>query len=263
MIMRIRSTAFTLGTLAFGLLAMAASACGDDSDSGSSQSSSGPGSSSSGSGTSASSSGGGGNGGGSSNSCPGNPSIPVTSAVISDFEGAAGSLEVKATIPSSNWTRDTDGTGTTDFKAEVNPAGGYALHFTGQGTTIWGADVAATFAGATKPIDASQYQGIRFKIMGTASDAVVLKVQNPDAIPESSCCDPADPGGTTACYAGYVTTVAVTPAFSTVQVTWAELGKAGWGYHSQDSVDSARLVSLAIATSSTWDLWIDDVEFFQ
>ncbi|HEX9296177.1 MAG TPA: hypothetical protein VF881_10085 [Polyangiaceae bacterium] len=197
------------------------------------------------------------------------PAAPVTSAVISDFEGEAGSA-VLSTMPGGVWNADVDGTGTAQaevFKFESCGTTGTGLRFKGGGFSVWGADVAASFVSATQGVDASAYTGISFVLKSATSTPVIFKLQNPDSIPACGKCVELMPAAGTDCYAGYVKNISTNDGTPQI-VTWVEAGKALWGYHNpgQGAVDSHNLISIAFAVANTtpmFDICIDDVKFVQ
>jgi hypothetical protein len=229
--------------------------------------------------TTAGTTGTGGTGGGSAAGCAlctnmCSPAMPVTSATISDFEGEAG-LAVTAVDPHGVWAMDKDASPGGLGAYLVEPCGttGNGLHFTGSNFTIWGADVAAAFITNTAPIDASAYAGISFVLKSATPVSVIVKVQNADSQPAPACGNcvetvPATLGSE--CYAGYLKIVSSDTAANPVpqMLRWADITKAGWGYHfpNQFIIDPTQLMSIAFAvdnTVATFDLCIDDIKFFK
>jgi hypothetical protein len=201
------------------------------------------------------------------------PAMPVVSATISDFEGEAG-LAVTAVEPHGVWAMDKDISPAGLGSYLVEPCGttGNGLHFKGSNFTIWGADVAAAFITNTQPIDASAYAGISFVIKSATPVSVIVKVQNADSQPAPACGNcvetvPATLGSE--CYAGYLKIVSSDTAASPIpqMLRWADITKAGWGYHfpAQFVIDPTQLMSIAFAVdkNTDFDLCIDDVKFFQ
>jgi hypothetical protein len=193
----------------------------------------------------------------------GMPADTMMSALISDFEGEAGT-GIMVGSAAGGWTVDTDMSGMTDLKVEPCGTTGNGLHFTGTMHTGWGADAAATIVSATTPVDASQYTGITFTIKGAKATTVLVKMQNPDSSPAFCQC------GTTAatqaanCYAGYAKTITAPTEAMPMTLTWNQITKTTWGYHKpgQSTIDPANLISLAFAVEKgDFDLCIDDVKF--
>jgi hypothetical protein len=210
--------------------------------------------------------GGAGQGGSDTSACSstGLPAVPMTSDVVSDFEGDAG-LGVQSVMAGGNWTMDTDMTGMVDMKIDACGTTGNGLHFTGSGHTAWGADASATFIGANAPVDASQYTGVSFTIKAAKAVPVIVKLQNPDSEPSFCQCGATPAAQTANCYAGYVKTINASTEATPTSLTWNQITKATWGYHApgQTSVDPKNLIGLAFAVDKgiDFDLCIDDVKF--
>jgi hypothetical protein len=193
----------------------------------------------------------------------GMPAEPMMSAVISDFEGEAGTGIMVGTA-AGGWTVDTDMTGMTDMKIEPCGTTGNGLHFTGTGHTGWGADAAATIIGANTPVDASQYTGLSFTIKGAKATTVLVKMQNPDSSPAFCQCGTTAASQATNCYAGYAKTITAPTEAMPITLTWNQITKVSWGYHKpgQSTIDPANVISLAFAVEKgDFDLCIDDVKF--
>lgn len=190
--------------------------------------------------------------------------VPTMSDMISDFDGEAG-LGVQTVMPGGNWSLDTDKTGMTDMKVDACGTTDNGLHFTGSGHTGWGADVGAAFIDANAPVDASQYTGISFTIKGAQATTVIVKLQNPDSEPPfCKCGGPADAPAYINCYAGYTKTITVSTEATPITLTWNQVTKVGWGYHtpSQTTIDPKSLISVAFAVEKgDFDLCIDDLKF--
>jgi hypothetical protein len=195
------------------------------------------------------------------------PAQTVSSATISDFEGEAGSA-VLSTMPGGVWNADVDGTATAQadvFKFESCGTTGTGLHFKGGGFTKWGADVAAAFVSGTQGIDAGSYTGISFVLKSATPTPVIFKLQNPDSQPSCGKCDDTVLGSE--CYAGYVKNISTNDG-TPQTVNFADVGKAGWGYHNmgQFAIDPKNLISIAFAVANTtpmFDICVDDVKFVQ
>ncbi len=194
----------------------------------------------------------------------------LKTATVSDFNmlmsGYAG-LDATALTNASNWTMDKDASATCMGSLKAEDSGDAtqkgAAHFTGSGCTTWGADLAVSF-GAT-PANATGYTGISFKIKGgptNKASTVLVKAELSDAIPACGLCSTTVAGMD--CYAGFVLDgSAVTSSWTTVTVPFSSFKPAGFGFHSVTTFDPSQIFALAIAVpmGSTWDLWIDDIQF--
>jgi hypothetical protein len=200
--------------------------------------------------------------------CPGQT---IKNALISDFNNLMSpfmGLDATALSTPSNWTMDKDGAPTcmSMLKAEdsTDATQKGAVHFSGSGCTAWGADIALSL-GST-PADATGYTGFSFKIKGGATNTastVLFKAELADAVPACGLCTAAKPDMSD-CYAGFVLEGnKVTTDWTTVTVPFSSLHVAGFGYHASATFDPTQIFVLAIAVpmGSTWDLWIDDVQF--
>jgi len=201
--------------------------------------------------------------------------LPVTSAMISDFDGEGGVL-VQSIMPGGVWAVDTDGTGTPkELVPNVTSCGttGNGIHFAGTGHTVWGADVAAAVVAQTQSVDVSSYSGISFVLKPVANTNLIFKVQNPYSQPGCGLCTdqavgaPPPPVGTE-CYPGFIKNVSLVANDATpIVVKWTDLMQQGWGYHPPTVVtfDPANLVSIAFAFDKNvdFDVCLDDVKFVQ
>jgi len=194
------------------------------------------------------------------------PPVPTTQALISDFEGEAGT-SVLAIMPAGVWSADVDGTGTTQLDSfKVQPCGttGNGFHFTGTGHTKWGADAAAAIVSQLQPVDINQYSGISFVLKSAAgSVSGLFKVQNPYSQPGCLRCDDANTDASDDCYSGYIKSISTSDAPQTV--LFSDLAQQTWGYRPLGSAafDKHNLVSIAIAfiQNVDFDVCIDDVKF--
>jgi len=201
--------------------------------------------------------------------------LPVTSALISDFDGEAGVL-VQSIMPGGIWTVDTDTTGTPAAMSMTLGAcgtNGNGIHFVGMNHTGWGADVAAAVVAQTQSVDVTAYSGISFVMKAAANTNLIFKVQNPYSQPGCGLCTdqavgaPPPPVGTE-CYPGFIKNVSLVANDATpIVVKWADLMQQGWGYHPVGVVtfDPGNLVSIAFAFDKNvnFDVCLDDVKFVQ
>ena len=197
------------------------------------------------------------------------PPVPITQALISDFDNEAG-LGVVAIMPAGVWSADVDPTGTAQLDSfKVEPCGtmGNGFHFHGTGHTGWGADAAAAIVSQLQPVDVSMYSGISFVLKSTNGTAPsgLFKVQNPYSQPGCLRCidPPANTDASDDCYSGYTKNISTS---DTAQVVlFSDLTQQGWGYRAPATTafDKHNLVSIAIAYIGgvDFDVCIDDVKF--
>ena len=161
--------------------------------------------------------------------------MPITNALVSDFDGDSGMPELLQTImPGGKWDDDVDGTGTLDntsIKFEPCGTNGTGMHFIGMGHTKWGAAASAAIIDQLNPADVSRYSGISFVVKSAAGLGVIFKVQNPYSQPGCGKCvdSPAALAGEE-CYSGYAKTVPTTTDATPTVVRWTELTQQTWGY---------------------------------
>jgi peptidoglycan/xylan/chitin deacetylase (PgdA/CDA1 family) len=146
--------------------------------------------------------------------------------------------------------------------------GNQALHYRGNALDAW---TGATLAflggnGAGTCYDASKYQGIRFRIKGSvaATDELAGKVIVSLVTSETQS---RDFGGDLMGTGGHFNKViAVTPAWTTVSITFAELGKPTWGATTMlTAVAKQKLQAIdwgVTNKASSFDIWIDDIELY-
>src|SRR5262249_25838216 len=108
--------------------------------------------------------------------------------------------------------------------------------------------------------------GISFKLFGgtgNMASTIFVKLQNEDSIPACGLCVPGDTARD--CLAGYLFTQTVqVGTWLNVNIPFASFRAATWGNHASTVVDPKQIFSLtrAVDANRTFDLWIDDVQFY-
>jgi endoglucanase len=179
------------------------------------------------------------------------------------------------------WSVYSDGTGgTLEPPASSNPApariiGGrcgseYAMRVTGQGFTDWGAGFNIGFRYENDDLggfDASRYRGVRFwaRIGESNTSAIRVQFQDGSTYPAGGVCDPVDLIGPAACYNGHGTgLVPLGTDWQKYEIAFDRLSQRGL-FGSPSAFDKSRLYDLEwlIQPNSVFDLWIDDVWFYE
>jgi hypothetical protein len=207
--------------------------------------------------------------------------VPVTSTIISDFDGDSGQ-SLRATEPHGAWTKHQDPElhGPTTVAIKGCGTTGNGLHFTGDHLSrdpgpppeLWGADISAFFINDRQPVDARAYSGVSFVLRSEKHTRVIVKLYNADSQPEPACglCDDAIRGRE--CYAGYRGNVDTDPGGMPHALKWVDFKEAAWGFHfpDQSHIDASSLVRImfaidepeADAGDGSFAVCIDDVRFY-
>ncbi len=145
----------------------------------------------------------------------------------------------------------------------------YASHLKAAGFKDWGSVMGFNFVELltkVKPYDGSAFCGVQF--WGKATSATTVRFRVPDIDTHQAgmvCTDPGGPG--TACYDHFGTSFGFTTAWKAFTAKFSALTQAGSGYHPADmklKSDQLMAVEWALpgtATGTTYEVWIDDVEF--
>jgi hypothetical protein len=187
--------------------------------------------------------------------------IPVTSDLLSDFDGDAG-LGIHTVAPEGAWSWETDGEGTTSVSIEPCGTTGKGLHFKGAGHTIWGALLAATLVSPSRPVDVTSYHGVGFVMRSTVMITALVRVLAPYSQPSCGQCDDTMFGSE--CQSGYLVTMQPTVDDRMQVVPWPAFSQQSWGYRPPGvaTFDPANLVILQFAFDKgvDFDVCIDDVK---
>lgn len=225
--------------------------------------------------------GGGGSGtGGSSNTDCLSSFAPVDPTALVDNMEDGNSWVVTTAARNGSWWVVSDGTttGTIQPPSDAAPLpervpGGhcgssYAMHVTGQGFTNWGALISAGFryTSQAEPIDASAFKGVMFwaRTGDTNSSAVRVQLQDSSTRPEGGKCNPTD-GTLDACYDGFGTQlVPLDTEWRLYKLDFSRMTQRDFGYRA-DALNTAELYDIewGVDASSIFDLWVDDVWFYE
>jgi hypothetical protein len=190
---------------------------------------------------------------------------PAADGPIDDFEDGDSQLS-KSSDRDGYWFTSHDPSGST---IEPNPlkmadegAGGSqkALHVTGKtaGGEAWGVLLGANFLG-TGLYDAAKFAGISFKakVVGNSTKKVRFKVGDVNTHPNGGVCK--------SCWNHFGKDLTLGSDWAEYKVSFAEMKQEpGWGDR-RPAVTPSQLVSFnwSIGPGQGFDLWIDDIQFFE
>jgi hypothetical protein len=222
-------------------------------------------------------SGGAGTGGSSNADCAASVGPIDPTAVIDDIEDN-NSLLAQTGNRNGSWWVVSDGTaGTISPPADAAPPpervpGGhcgsnFAMRVTGQGFTDWGALLSAGFryTNQAESIDASAFKGIMFwaRTGDTNSSSIRVQLQDANTRPEGGKCN-ATPGTPDECYNGFGTDlIPLGTDWRLYKLNFASMTQRDFGYRA-DALDPSTLYAIewTFQASSIFDLWVDDVWFY-
>lgn len=140
----------------------------------------------------------------------------------------------------------------------------YAANTKGSGFTTWGAgfgfDLNTT--GMTKsPYDASKYAGISFwaKVGKGASGAVRFNIGDKNTAPAGGVCAPGK------CDDDFGQDLTLTESWQKIEIKFADMKQVGWSMATLPAIEKSALYSVHFQSSKslTFDIWIDDIAFFE
>jgi hypothetical protein len=147
-----------------------------------------------------------------------------------------------------------------------------AMRMTGSGFMTWGCGMGFFFALGPSGTDIGLYdasgtKGITFwaKVGELSVKDAVLLVGDQWTDPAGGHCDATVQTGPTACYDSFSAPLTLTTSWQRYSFTWAELVQRMFGLQ-RAAPDVANLATVNFqlgASSSVFDVWIDDVAFFQ
>lgn len=200
-------------------------------------------------------------------------------ALIDDLEDGNSQIVGTATRNGSWWVVS-DGTtaGTIEPPADQAPPpervpGGhcgsnYAMRITGQGFTSWGASLIAGFRYTSQgeAVDASAFRGVMFwaRTGDTNSSGVRVQFQDSSTRPEGGKCN-AEDGSPDACYNGFGSElVPLGTDWRLYKLDFSRMTQRDFGYRA-DALNAAELYAMewGVEASSIFDLWVDDVWFYE
>lgn len=131
------------------------------------------------------------------------------------------------------------------------------VHTTGKGYTDWGGGIGLNFVGdqMLKPVDASQFKGIKFKASGTTP--MHLGLATVKTMPEFGVC--------TKCYDHYAVDINnLTPEPKVYEFTWDKLHQSGWG-SPKAKFDAKTIIGLNLTSkgAAPWDFAIGELEWIK
>ena len=144
----------------------------------------------------------------------------------------------------------------------------YGMRITGQGFTGWGANISITFAydAGFEPIDVSAYRGVMFwaKVGETHRSPVRIQFMDSNTHPDGGVCD-ATPGSAEECYNGWgIDVVPISTAWRLYQIDFSTLSQRAFGYRAEAFDPTAVFIlDWAVMQNTVFDLWIDDVWFYE
>ncbi len=209
--------------------------------------------------------------------CPVPPGVPVPKScaagthpsddgLIDDFEDGNTQL-AKAGDRSGYWFASHDPNGSTIDPTPLSMSGGgaggsqKALHVFGQtsnATGAWGVLVGANFVGEGV-YDASKYAGISFKAKAgkEATKTVRFKVADVNTHPDGGVCKN--------CWNHFGKDVTLTTDWQEYRIPFADMKQeAGWGEpYPMITTSKVIAVNWSVGPNRAFDLWIDDVQFFE
>jgi hypothetical protein len=144
----------------------------------------------------------------------------------------------------------------------------HAIRMTGQGFTEWGAVLSLGFRYTTEneTIDASTFTGVMFwaRTGETHNSPVRVQFQDVNTRPEGGVCDP-DTGSAEECYNGWGTELApLSTEWRLYKLDFSRMTQRDFGYRA-DAFETAAVYNIEwnVATNAVFDLWIDDVWFYE
>jgi hypothetical protein len=206
------------------------------------------------------------------------PGIIDPTLLLDDLEDGD-SLVATVGVRNGGWWVSSDGTSTTIPPAEQAPAaerilGGrcgseYAMRVTGTGFTDWGAVLSTTYryTDETAPFDASQFRGITFWArVGEENDSTIrAQVQDLNTHLAGGVCNP-ESSSPDACYNGFgVPLGEISDEWQKFTLEFSTLTqREGWG-NRVPAVDPTALYTLEwnLDPNRTFDLWVDDIWFYE
>lgn len=149
-----------------------------------------------------------------------------------------------------------------------------AMRVTGSGFSEWGAGFGFSFKSVMRdgvwssdPYDISAYSGITFwaRIGEMSIDGVRLAVSDNWSVPQGGQCDVSIPSGATACWDHFGTTVMLAQTWKRFTFRFGELTQRNFGIP-RPTLDAAAAHSVEFqipASSTAFDIWIDDIALFR
>jgi hypothetical protein len=144
----------------------------------------------------------------------------------------------------------------------------FAMRITGQGFTTWGANLSIGFRYTTEeePIDVSPFSGMMFwaRVGETHNSPIRVQFQDSNTHPNGGICN-ATPGSADECYSGWGTElVPISSTWRLYQIEFSRMTQRDFGYRAE-TFDTTAVYGVAwdVAANSVFDLWVDDVWFYE
>ena len=144
----------------------------------------------------------------------------------------------------------------------------FGMRMTGQGFTNWGAVLSAGFKyeDGLKTIDASAFRGVMFwaRVGETHNSPVRVQFQDSNTQPEGGMCNP-EPGSADECYNGWgVEVIPISTQWRLYKLDFSRMTQRDFGYRA-DAIDTTALYGMEwnVQPNTVFDLWIDDVWFYE
>lgn len=200
-------------------------------------------------------------------------------AVIDDIEDGDGVIAQTAGRNGSWWVVADGSLGGTIMppsdqapSAERIPGGhcgsSYAMRLTGQGFTDWGATLTMGFryTSQAETIDASPFRGAMFwaRVGDTNSSGIRVQFQDVSTRPEGGRCSD-ESGSPDACYNGFGTELLpIDTQWRLYKIDFSRTTQRDFGYRA-DALDTSQLYAMEwnLEANSIFDLWVDDVWFYE
>jgi hypothetical protein len=191
---------------------------------------------------------------------------PSEDGLVDDFEDGNNQV-AKVGDRTGDWFTSHDPNGSTidpsPFTMSEGGAGGSkkALHVFGQtsgDTGAWGILVGATFV-SEGIYDASKYAGISFKAKAgkNSTKTVRFKVADVNTHPDGGVCKN--------CWNHFGKDLPLSDDWQEYKISFAEMKQeAGWG-EPFPAITPAKLIAInwSVGPGRSYDLWIDDIQFFE
>lgn len=155
-------------------------------------------------------------------------------------------------------------------KLAVSDRSAFAAHLKAVGYKDWGSVMGFNFtelSTVVKPYDGSAFCGMQFWGKAAAATTVRFRIPDIDTHQAGNVCKDPPAGAGTACYDHFGTSFSFGTAWKLFSAKFSDLAQAGTGYHPADmklKSDKLMAVEWALAgTGTTYEIWIDDVEFIK
>jgi hypothetical protein len=208
---------------------------------------------------------------------PGDPGDVIAEEnMIDDLDDGDGLLLVRGGRVGAWYTyndRSPDGTQTPATGVAFLPTTGgpgesvYYANTQGSGFTVWGAGMGFDLNNHNNPdgtketYDASAFDGIMFKAMGSVPIRASVMVAGVLSTEIGGTCTPSDVPGE-GCDDGHGRAILLTPEWKTYQIAFDEIRQAGWGKPVVFDAATIMAVQFNIDKNLAFDVSIDEIGFY-